>query len=158
MKTLVVYYSRTGLTKKIATIISTKLRADLDEIIDKKDRSGAVGYMLASKDAMKKALTGITFTHDPKDYDLIIIGGPIWAWTMTPAVRTYLDKHADALKVKKVAFFATQTSDGAEKKFQAMEEMLGMKPQATLIISGKDFRSEVHMQKTNAFIDSLNVM
>jgi flavodoxin len=155
MKTLVVYYSRTGLTKKIATLISTKLKADLDEIIDKKDRSGAMGYMRAGKDAMKNELTSITFTYDPKDYDIILIGGPVWAWTVSPAVRTYLDKNADVLKIKTVAFFATQSSDGAEKKFAAMESVLGMKPVATLVINGKDFRSEVHIQKVDRFIDNL---
>jgi menaquinone-dependent protoporphyrinogen IX oxidase len=157
MRILVVYYSRTGLTKKIATLISTKIKADLDEIIDKKDRSGPIGYMKAGKDAMKNALTTITSSINPKEYDLIIIGGPVWAWTMAPAIRTYLDQNADALRVEKVAFFATQSSDGAEKKFKAMEEMLKMKPLATLTINGKDLRSEVHVQKVNAFIDSLRI-
>jgi len=156
MKTLIVYYSRTGLTKKIATLISTKLKADIDEIIDKKNRSGAVGYVRAGRDAMKEKLTSITYTHDPKDYDIILIGGPVWAWTVSPAVRTYLDTNVDALKIKQVAFFATQGSSGAEKKFEAMKNMLGMKPVATLIVNGKDFKSEVHMQKVNKFIDTLH--
>jgi flavodoxin len=152
MKILLVYYSRTGLTKKIAELISTKIHVDLDEITDKKERLGALNYMIAGRDAMSESLTGILYAHDPRDYDLVIIGGPVWAWTMTPAIRTYLDKNVDALKMKKVAFLATQGSDGAEKKFAAMEKMLGVKPLATLTINDKDFRSEVHVQKTNNFV------
>jgi len=155
MNTLVVYYSRTGLTKKIATLISTKLRCNIDEIIDKKDRSGAMGYMSAGKDAMKSALTSITYTHDPKDYDMILIGGPVWAWTVSPAVRTYIDKNADVLKIKRVAFFATQGSSGSDKKFLAMENVLGMKSIATLTVNGKDFKSEVYIQKVERFIDDI---
>ena len=60
MKTLIVYYSRTGLTKKIATHISETLKADIDEIIDTKKRSGAIGYMSGGRDAMKGSLTNIT--------------------------------------------------------------------------------------------------
>jgi flavodoxin len=152
MKTLVVYYSRTGLTRKIATLISEKLKADLDEVIDKKKRSGPIGYMSGGKDAMKGVLTSITHTHDPKDYDLIITGGPVWAWTVTPAVRTYLDKNADALRVKKVAFFATQGSSGSDKKFEAMENLLKVKPISTLTINGKDFKSNAYIEKVDAFI------
>ena len=155
MKILVVYYSRTGLTKKIATLISTKLKADIDEVIDKKDRSGAMGYMRAGKDAMKNELTSITFTHDPKDYDLVLIGGPVWAWTVTPAVRTYLDKNVDALKIKRVAFFASQGSSGSDKKFKAMEDVIGMKPIATLTINGKDFKSNTYESKVDEFVSSI---
>jgi menaquinone-dependent protoporphyrinogen IX oxidase len=155
MKILVVYYSRTGLTKKIATLISTKLKADLDEIIDKKDRSGPKGYMVAGKDAMQESLTPIDYTYDPKEYDLIIIGGPVWAWNVSPAVRTYLDKNADALKIKKIAFFATQSSDGADKKFKSMETVVGLKPLATLTINGKDFRTEVYEQKVEQFVTDI---
>ncbi|MGV8141893.1 MAG: flavodoxin family protein [Candidatus Woesearchaeota archaeon] len=155
MKILVVYYSRTGLTKKTAINISKKLGADLDEVSDKTDRSGPLGYMLAGKDAMKGHLTQISFGHEPKDYDMIIIGGPVWAWTVTPAIRTYIDKNSDALKVKKVAFFATQGSSGAEKKFEVMEKMLGMKPSATLIINGKDFRNDSFESMIEKFVSSL---
>jgi menaquinone-dependent protoporphyrinogen IX oxidase len=161
MKILVVYYSRTGMTKKIATLISTKLRTDtidVDEIIDQKDRSGPIGYMTGGKDAMKGELTKIAYVKDPKDYDLIIIGGPVWAWTMCPAVRTYIDRNRDALRVKKVAFFATQGNTGSDKKFLAMEEMLRMKPVATLSVDGKDFRSEVHIQKVDDFAVRISVI
>jgi len=155
MKTLLVYYSRTGLTKKIAALISTKLKVDLDEITDKKERAGVLNYIIAGKDAMSESLTGILYAHDPRNYDCVIIGGPVWAWTMTPAIRTYLDKNVDALKIKKVAFFATQGSDGADKKFAAMEKMLGIKPLATLVINARDFRSDVHVHKTDSFVQSI---
>ena len=156
MKILVVYYSRTGFTRKIATLISERLKADLDEVIDKKDRSGSMGYILAGKDAMKKELTGITYIRDPKDYDLVLIGGPVWAFTVSPAIRTYLDRNADTLKIKNVAFFATQGSSGAEGKFKAMEETLGTVPIATLIINSKDFRSKVYVQKVDKFVDAMH--
>jgi flavodoxin len=155
MKILVVYYSRTGLTRKIATEISKRFNADIDEIIDKKDRSGPLGYMLAGKDAMKERLTHISFGQEPKTYDMIIIGGPVWAWTVTPAIRTYITKNAADLKARKVAFFATQGSSGAEKKFETMSHILGVKPFATLIVNGKDFRNGMHENKVANFVRML---
>jgi menaquinone-dependent protoporphyrinogen IX oxidase len=89
---------------------------------------------------------------------LILIGGPVWAWNVSPAIRTYLDKNADALKIKKVAFFATQSSDGSDKKFESMKKVLGMTPLAALTINGKDFRSDVHEKKIAQFIEDIRLV
>lgn len=151
MKILIVCYSRTGLTKKIATIIANKVDAQHDEVIDKKDRSGSIGFVTAGRDATLKKLTEIEFKCDPEKYDLIIIGGPVWAWTMSSAIRTYLIKNKDILKTKKLAFFATQGSDGAEKKFLAMKEIIGVDPIARLIINAKDFRTNDYNTKVEEF-------
>ena len=54
MKILVVFYSRTGNTKKIGEEISKNLKSDIDEIIDQKSRNGAIGFLTGGIDAMKK--------------------------------------------------------------------------------------------------------
>ncbi|MEI6774938.1 MAG: hypothetical protein WCL18_09565 [bacterium] len=41
-KILVLYYSRTGITKKLATFIGDVLDADIEEIVDTKNRSGVM--------------------------------------------------------------------------------------------------------------------
>jgi menaquinone-dependent protoporphyrinogen IX oxidase len=155
MKILIAYYSRTGLTKKIAESISKEFDAQIDEIIDSTDRSGPKGYMIAGKDAVQKRLTSIAFKQDPKEYDLIIVGGPVWAWTVTPAVRTYITLHKEPLQDKKVAFFATQASSGADGKFKAMQGVIEKTPVSTLIINGKDFREKTSEEKIRIFIDEI---
>ena len=78
MKKLVVFYSRSGNTQKVALEIARSLRADVDEIIDLKDRTRKIiGWLIAGKDASQKKLTEIKFKKDPKNYDLVIIGTPI---------------------------------------------------------------------------------
>jgi len=152
MKILVTYYSRTGLTRKVATFISEDLEAHIDEITDSIDRSGPIGYLKAGKDASMKKLTKIKYSAKPEDYDLIIIGGPVWAWTMCPAIRTYITDNKEILKTKKLAFFATQGSDGADKKFRFMQEIIGVKPLNTLTINGKDFKNEEYKKKVKDFV------
>ena len=85
MKALVVYYSRSGVTRKVAQALAAALGAEIEEIVDTKDRSGAGGWLKAGADASLKRLTAIQpMTKDPAGYDLVVIGTPVWGWTMTP--------------------------------------------------------------------------
>ncbi len=122
MKCLVVYYSRTGKTRFVAENIATQLNADIEEIVDQKKRAGKLGWIMAGKDASRKSLTEISSaTKLSKDYDLIVIGTPIWAWSPTPAVRTYIKQNS--LSGKRVALF--YTSDGDIKQAdQKTKELL----------------------------------
>ncbi|MDD3120070.1 MAG: flavodoxin [Candidatus Gracilibacteria bacterium] len=126
-KTLVVYYSRTGMTAKVAMEIARVLDCDIEEIIDLKDRSGAMGYLIAGRDALKKELAEIKkIEKNPEDYDLLVIGTPVWAFTMASAIRTYVVENKD--KFKNVAFFATQGGEGAQRKFKDLKELTGKTP------------------------------
>lgn len=110
MKSLVVYYTRTGKTKFVAEAIAAQLGIDIEEVVDLKKRGGAIGWINGGKDASRKSLTEIAPTQkNPADYGLIVLGTPIWAWAPTPAFRTYLDKNS--LVGKKVALFYTYDSD-----------------------------------------------
>jgi len=103
MTNLVVYFSRTGNNRTIAQQIATALTADIDEIIDKKNRKGKLNWLLAGRDSRAGNLTEIEYQKNPQDYDTIIIGAPIWAWNPIPPLRTYLQE-VD-LKGKRIAFF-----------------------------------------------------
>ena len=62
MKALVVYYSRTGNTRAVAERIAQELGAEIEEVLDKKKRSGALGFLLGGKDATMGNKTEIAET------------------------------------------------------------------------------------------------
>ena len=110
MKRLVVYYSRTGNARFVAETIAAEIGADVEEIVDQKNRSGPIGWLNAGKDARKGSETDIApIKKSPDDYDLIVVGTPNWASRITPAILTYLKKNS--LADKKVAAFVVQDGD-----------------------------------------------
>jgi flavodoxin len=133
MKTLVAFYSKTGNTRKLAKKIADILNADLDEIIDKKSRKGVFGWLGGAGDAARKRLTGIEFKNNPAEYDLVIIGTPVWANTMVPAVRTYINEH----KFENTALFCTY-GGSAGITFADMEEQIKTKPVAVLGLKDRE--------------------
>lgn len=128
MKSLVVYYTRTGNAKFVAETIAAELGSDLEEVVDLKKRAGKLGWMSAGKDASQEKQTQIGPTSRvPQDYDLIVLGTPIWAWKPTPAIRTYIAKND--LSGKKVALFFTM--DSSLK--QAVEKTKALISNATFV-------------------------
>jgi len=71
-----VYYFRTGHTQLVAERLAEKFNADLERIIDKKKMTGTRGFTGAGKDAVISKTTVIDLLeHNPRDYDIILIGG-----------------------------------------------------------------------------------
>jgi len=152
MKTLVVYYSRTGRTEKVGQEIAKLLSADSEKIIDLKNREGAAGWLAAGKDGMQKNLTNISkIKKKPFLYDLVIVGTPIWV-SVTPAVRTYLRNNKD--KFKKLAFYSTK-GGSKNNAFAEMEKESGKKPLSIIEITEKEVNDNSYKEKLREFINSL---
>lgn len=141
MKTLIAFYSRTGNTKKVGNEIAKVLKADVDEIIDKTDRSGIRGWLGGGRDALFKRPTEITTKKNPQNYELVVIGTPIWVGTMVPSIRTYLSK----FKFNKIAFFCT--FGGSEGKCFKDMESLTKKPLAVFGIKDKNMGKDLNRIK-----------
>jgi flavodoxin len=156
-KVLVVYYSKTGNTERVAKDIASRLGADIEKIIDKKNRAGILGYIFGGRDGMKERTTEIgPITKNPAEYDIVVIGTPVWGWNMTPAVRTYIEQNRDRLK--SVAFFATAGNFDMAKMTVFMEKLAGKKAVASTGFNRGDLKDEkVYGGKLTAFVETLRL-
>lgn len=156
VKCLVVYYSRTGTTQRLGDAIAEVIGADTEAIVDRKGRGGPLGFVGGGKDALLKKTTEIEpVKHDPADYDVVIIGTPVWASTVTPAIRSYITAEADRLP--QVAFFLTTGGTGIDKTFETMAELAGKPPIATLGLRAKQVKGAVFADSVHAFEMKLRV-
>jgi flavodoxin len=114
MKTLVVYYSRTGKTRFVAEKVASELKAEIEEVVDLKSRSGRFGFLKAGYDATRGNETEIEeIKKSASDFELILIGTPVWNSRPASAISTYLKRNDFA--GKKVAVFCTNEGMGEEK-------------------------------------------
>lgn len=159
MNILIAFYTRTGTTQKAAEDMAELLtkhgnQIQLDELVDKKDRSGKIGYLAAAKDAMRKKETEIQeIKHDPKDFDMVILGTPVWAGTIAPALRTYLNRYGKYFS--QVSFYCTHGGGGASKTFKTMGSILQKTPKATISLYEKDVKNEKHLDELETFVRAL---
>jgi len=109
LKILVTFYSRTGSTEYVTNKIAKVLKADLFKAVETKNRNGKLIYLTGGYEALREKLTDIKVLKSIQDYDMIVIGSPVWARKFTSTIRTFLAKNNFSNKM--VALFATSKGD-----------------------------------------------
>ena len=116
-KTLVAYFSASGVTKKVAEMIAEISGSDLYEIAPK------VAYTTADLNWMdKKSRSSVEMSDKTirpemvdtdahiENYDTIVIGFPIWWYVAPTIINTFLEKYD--FSGKKIILFATSGGSG----------------------------------------------
>ncbi|MGZ4904433.1 MAG: flavodoxin family protein [Halobacteriota archaeon] len=156
MKSLVVFYSRTGVTQTVGAAIVEALQSDVEELLDARKRTGLRGFLRSGREAREKKLTELQPTKlDPSDYDLVVIGTPIWASDMSSPVRTYITYHQQAFN--HVAFFYTRGGTSDINAFREMQLLCGKAPRAALALTQKEVKSGVYREKVKRFVEQLRL-
>jgi flavodoxin len=119
MKTLVVFYSRSGRTRRVALRIADSLGGDVEEIVTRKSYRGFLGLCRSVASAIRRA----EFAIEPpaksaQGYDLVVLGAPIWGGRPAEPMMTYLAQTKGT--IRKAACFVTS---GGAARAQVPEEM-----------------------------------
>jgi flavodoxin len=130
MKTLIVYYSFSGNTDRVAKLWAEKLKAKGEvtlQCLKPKDEITGFGAQCRAAFTGQRAQLEDGISFDASPYDLVIIGCPVWAFAPAPAMNTYLDK-VNGLHGKKAAVLLTSGSGlGVKKCFKNIRVILESK-------------------------------
>lgn len=150
MKNLVIYYSHTGITKNVAQKIAEVLSCETEEIIEYKNRKGILGWFISIYDTKTKKLTQIKpISKDLSYYDHILIGTPVWALNLPPAVRTFVNEHHQ--KFNQVSFFCTMGSFGSKNVFKELEFLCRKQPIKKVDFKTSEIKSNKYLEKIKEF-------
>ena len=150
-KRLVVYYSRGGVTRQVAETIAAKLKCDIEGIQDVRSRKGLFGWLRSGREAMRRVLPEISPTvRDPAQYDLVVLGTPVWGSLMSSPLRTYITQNQG--KFKRVASFVTFGGSGADRALQDIADLCGQQPVATQAFRNSAVRAGSHASAVEEFI------
>lgn len=108
MKTLIVFYSYSNHTRETAEYMKNIIKCDIAEIIPVKQYTAIYQKLVDSTEnnrEEKKTPEIRKLETDINDYDRIIIGTPVWWYTMAEPIRTFLNENN--LKGKQIMLFAT---------------------------------------------------
>ncbi len=127
MRALVLYYSNTGYTRKVAEALAEELGAELGEITCSTYLNW-YGPLAMAWDIFTRHLPHVRMLSTPgAHYDLVVIGGPVWAAKAAPPVLRVLADHRAELR--RVGLFVTCRGTATQSPPEpAIAEMAGRVP------------------------------
>ena len=157
-RVLVLCYSMTGnslaIARELSDALQGALRCDLEELLERRRRRGLRGALRALLDTFLHRHPAVLETlHRPSQYDLLILGGPVWGGRLAAPLRTFAHHHGR--EARRVAFFCTQGGSGSDKAFADLGRLFNSAPVATLAIGAKHLPAEAHREVLEAFVADL---
>jgi flavodoxin len=151
---LVVYYSMTGNSRRVAQELRQALGADIEEIREPHPRKGLTGVLRALRDAILRREPPILPTAaDPSRYDLVVLGGPVWAGRFASPVRSFARRFGPG--PKRLALFCTLGGRGADEAASELQQLMGRPFGAMLAIDAAHLEPPAHQAQLQQFLDSL---
>ena len=139
-KSLVAYFSASGVTGKVAEVLAKAAGADLHEI------KPAVPYTSADLNWMDKKSRSSVEMADPSSrpeiankvenmdqYDTVFVGFPIWWYVAPTIINTFLEQYD--FSGKKIVLFATSGGSGFGKTASALKNSVSASAQIVEVVS-----------------------
>jgi flavodoxin len=154
-KVLVVYYSLSGNTARVALDLARRLGADIESLRDKNHGAEFAGFLRAAYDAWRRIPSSVeNLGRDPGNYDLTIIGTPVWVGQMTPAVRSYLRQTHG--RCDRVGFFVTSGNTDVTKVLRSFEAEAKQAAAASVGFNQGELRDpEAYERKLSDFAETV---
>lgn len=156
---LVVYFSTTGTTERIAQNISKSLKADIYEIIPQQPYTDEdIAYYTNSRadreqndSAARPAISGNV--TDFEKYDTVILGYPIWHGQAPRIINTFLESYDFADKT--IIPFCTSHSSGLGTSDTNLH---GLCSEKAKWINGKDFYASTTEAEIEQWLQEINMI
>lgn len=126
-KILVVVYSYTGTSRRLAQLLCSQLGWPLGEIVEVRTRAGATGTLRCVADSLLRRRPLIRYAGpDPGDFEAVVLVSPIWAYRLAGPMRSFVaDSRAD---LRRFAVASVMGSRGAPNAVAEVSDLLGRPP------------------------------
>lgn len=147
MKKLIVYYSWSGNTGKIAKIIHELVGGEIVELIPEKT------YPESYNATVEQAKKEIRADYKPplktkidniEDYEVIFVGSPNWWGTVAPPVATFLSQYDFSKKI--IVPFCSHGGGGKQRVIESIKKLCPNStflPEFAIYGSGSDLRNRI---------------
>jgi hypothetical protein len=149
-ETLVLYFSRSGMTATLAQELAKKLGASLGRVTPTASYAGPGGYLKGVWQALRGEAPPVEPSGDISRYALVVIGSPVWAGRLSPPMRSCL--RGVRGRIEGVGAFWVSGSGAPYRAVGAeVERLTGKAPVATAAFSQR----EVVRGATDAKLEAL---
>ena len=154
MKCALVYFSLSGVTKKVVEDMNKIISGTLIEVAPDKPYTNLTAYTFGCKRARFEEADPVTPSSiDLAPYDHVIIAGPVWAWKPAPPVNGAIQslKNGEGKTASVICTSGGQFGDTLEVMRKALEKK-GLKVTGELGLIPADLKTN---EKVEAFANAV---
>jgi flavodoxin len=155
-KSLVAYFSASGVTKKVATKLASAIGADIFEIVPKElytsadlnwmDKKSRSSVEMNDRNCRPEIASKV---DDMSKYDTVYVGFPVWWYREPSIIDTFMEAYD--FTDKKVITFCTSGGSGLGDSAKNMQALAA----GAKVIDGKKFSSGVSEADLKKWADSV---
>jgi flavodoxin len=147
---LIAYYSWTGTTAKVAQALASRLGAGLEAIAEVRPRLGSGGHVRSVFEAVFKMAPAIApSSKKAADYDVVILGSPVWAQDIASPMRSYIRRERNG--IRQLALFCTQMGAGGQAVVRQMAALAKRPSIGDLVLLDEDVKSQGLNERLDLF-------
>jgi flavodoxin len=154
MKCALVYYSYSGVTKKVMEDMNKIISGTLIEVTPDKPYNKLTAYTLGCKRARSEQADSVSPSFiDLAQYDHVIVAGPVWAWKPAPPVNGAIQslKNGEGKTASVICTAGGQAGNSIEIMRKALEKQ-GLQVTGELALIPADLKTN---EKVEAFANTL---
>jgi flavodoxin len=128
MKSIIVYYSYSGNTRKVAQILAEYLSRHSEvELLELEAQDESKNFFTQGNRAHKHICAQLAPVKlNLNEYEIVCFGTPVWAFTSTPAINAYAQACA-GLENKTIILFTTSGGIGDKRCLDYLQAILSKK-------------------------------
>ncbi|QRF62932.1 flavodoxin [Variovorax paradoxus] len=124
---LVIVYSYTGTSRRVAELLCSQQGWPMAQITDARPRSGALGSWRCMLDSFFRRQPAIGYDGSPpSDFDAVVLVSPIWMLQLAGPMRSFVARQRDRLP--DVAVLSVMGGQGAPNAVAEIGKLLGRSP------------------------------
>jgi hypothetical protein len=151
---LVVCYSHTGTSRRLAQLLCSHHGWPLGEVVEERARTGALGTLRCIVDSLLRRHPAIRYEGpDPKDFRTVVLVSPIWMYRLAGPMRSFVAARREALR--RVAVIVTMGAAGASNALAEVAYELGHAPILARAFTSQEFEDGSGTGRLLAFGDEL---
>ena len=136
-KTLVIFYSYTGTSKRLAQLLGAQLGWQLGEVVEVRSRGGAAGILRCMADSLLRRRPRIRYEGpDAKNFESVVLVSPVWFYRLAGPMRSFV---ADCgLDLRAVAVVSVMGSKGGSNAAAEIARLMGREPLLAASFSARE--------------------
>ena len=149
-KILVVVYSHTGASRRLAQLLASLQQWTLAEIRDVQPRAGSAGMWRCFLDSLLRRRPKIRYDGpDPRSFNAVVLVSPIWVGRLAGPMRSFVAAHRASLR--DVAVVSVMGERGAANAVAEVGRLVGRAPICNAAFKTREVEDGILAARLQAF-------